>query len=113
MHQEAYIQLAIFYGGLSAFLVGAVVYALRLQRRVTVKIVPVASQAIRTESPNVHDRKLYFELMDRARVASGYVQMALGEHQALARHPELMTLYREVVGKLEDLHQAAGTLGNP
>jgi hypothetical protein len=34
----------------------------------------------------------YFELMDRTHIASNYVQMALGEHPVLAKHPELMAL---------------------
>jgi hypothetical protein len=41
------------------------------------------------------------------------VQMALGGHPALTRHPDLMPLYREAVDKLEDLYQAAGRMDKP
>lgn len=65
------------------------------------------------ESPDADANELLSEFVDRAHVASNYVQMALGGHPALARHPELMTLYREAVDKLEDLYQAAGRMDKP
>lgn len=48
----------------------------------------------------------YFELLDRAHIASSYVQMALGEHPVLNKHPELMELYTAAVDNLEKLYQA-------
>ena len=48
----------------------------------------------------------YFELLDRTHIASNYVQMALGEHPVLAKHPELMALYVAGVDRLEALYQA-------
>jgi hypothetical protein len=50
----------------------------------------------------------YFELLDRTHVASTYLQMALGGHPGLARHPELRALYEAAVDKLEELYQAVG-----
>lgn len=50
----------------------------------------------------------YFELLDRTHIASSYVQMALGEHPVLAKHPELMALYESVVNGLEELYQTVG-----
>ncbi len=50
----------------------------------------------------------YFELLDRTHIASSYVQMALGEHPLLAKHPELMALYEAAVDRLEELYQAVG-----
>ncbi len=52
----------------------------------------------------------YFELLDRSHVASSYLQMALGDHPVLLRHPELMALYEAAVDKLEDLYQAVGQI---
>jgi len=52
----------------------------------------------------------YFELLDRAHIASSYVQMALGEHPVLDKHPELHVLYEEAVDRLEALYQALGSL---
>lgn len=52
----------------------------------------------------------YSELLDRAHIASAYLQMALGGHPVLARHPRLMALYEEAVDKLEDLYQGVGQL---
>ncbi|MEQ1661894.1 MAG: hypothetical protein ABL877_04285 [Thiobacillus sp.] len=48
----------------------------------------------------------YHELLDRTHIASSYVQMALGEHPVLARHPELMVIFDNAVGRLEELYQA-------
>ncbi len=48
----------------------------------------------------------YFELLDRAHIASAYVQMALGEHPVLNKHLELMELYTAAVDNLEKLYQA-------
>lgn len=50
----------------------------------------------------------YFELLDRTHIASGYLQMALGGHAVLAKHPELMALYEAAVDRLEELYQAVG-----
>lgn len=50
----------------------------------------------------------YFELLDRTHIASSYLQMALGQHAVLARHPELMALYEAAVDRLEELYQAVG-----
>ena len=50
----------------------------------------------------------YFELLDRAHIASSYLQMALGDHPLLAKHPELNVLYEEAVARLEALYQAIG-----
>jgi hypothetical protein len=52
----------------------------------------------------------YFELLDRAHIASSYVQMALGDHPVLAKHPELQGLDDEAVERLEALYQAVGKL---
>jgi ribosome-binding factor A len=52
----------------------------------------------------------YFELLDRVHVASSYIQMALGEHPVLLKHPELQAFYDEAVKQLEDLYQALGNL---
>lgn len=52
----------------------------------------------------------YFELLDRAHIASSYVQMALGEHPVFAKHPELQVLYDQAVDQLEALYQAVGML---
>ena len=52
----------------------------------------------------------YFELLDRAHIASSYVQMALGEHPVLDKHPELQEIYEEAVDRLETLYQAVGAL---
>lgn len=113
MNQAAYIQLAIFYGGLSIFLVGTLLYVLRVSRRGKVKNISIINKTGRTECSDPLNRELYLELMDRAHVASTYVQMALGGHPTLARHPELMALYREAVDKLEDLYQVAGRMDKP
>lgn len=48
----------------------------------------------------------YFELLDRTHIASSYLQMALGQHAVLARHPELKALYEAAVDRLEALYQA-------
>ncbi len=48
----------------------------------------------------------YFELLDRAHIASAYVQMALGDNPVLTAHPELMALYTDAVDRLEELYQA-------
>lgn len=50
----------------------------------------------------------YFELLDRTHIASSYVQMALGDHPTLIRHPELKALYEAAIDRLEDLYQAIG-----
>lgn len=50
----------------------------------------------------------YSELLDRTHIASSYLQMALGEHPVLARHPELMAFYETAVDQLERLYQAVG-----
>lgn len=50
----------------------------------------------------------YHELLDRTHIASSYVQMALGEHPVLARHPELMVIFEDAVDRLEELCQAVG-----
>jgi len=52
----------------------------------------------------------YLELLDRVHIASAHVQMALGEHPVLLKHPDLMKLYDEAVDKLETLYQAVGQL---
>ena len=61
---------------------------------------------MRKVEANVVNHGHYFELLDRAHIASNHVQMALGEHPVLARHPELMALYSAAVDKLEELYQA-------
>jgi hypothetical protein len=63
-----------------------------------------------TASNNGLNRGHFFELLDRTHIASRYVQMALGGHPVLARHPELTALYEEAVDRLEDLYQAVGRL---
>lgn len=63
-----------------------------------------------TNSTNGINRGHFFELLDRAHIASTYVQMALGGHPVLARHPELAGLYEEAVARLEDIYQAVGRL---
>jgi hypothetical protein len=50
----------------------------------------------------------YFELLDRAHIASSYVQMALGEHPVLTKHAELKAIYEQAVERLESLYQAIG-----
>lgn len=110
MNQATYIQLLIFYGGLSILLVGALLYALRVSRRGKARSISITTKVHRTESTDALDR---FELTDRAHVASAYVQMALGGHPTLAKHPELMALYGEAVDRLEDLYQAAGRMDKP
>ena len=50
----------------------------------------------------------YFELFDRAHIASSYLQMALGDHPVLAKHPELRAFYEGAVENLESLYQAVG-----
>lgn len=50
----------------------------------------------------------YFELLDRTYIASSYLQMALGQHAVLAKHPELKALYEAAVDRLEELYQAVG-----
>lgn len=62
------------------------------------------------ESKKEINRHHYFELLDRTHIASSYVQMSLGGHPVMARHPELMALYEEAVDRLEDLYQAVGRL---
>lgn len=69
-----------------------------------------AGRSGRNGSNNKISRGHYFELMDRSHIASSHVQMALGGHPALVKHPELMRLYQEAVDRLEDLYQAAGLL---
>lgn len=54
------------------------------------------------------DPSHYHELLDRTHIASSYVQLALGAHPVLARHPELMALYEATVEHLETLYQAVG-----
>lgn len=92
------------------FLIGALVYTLKVARREKAKLIAIAKEAAKTQADDGLSRELYFELMDRAHVASSYVQMALGEHPVLARRPELMSLYRDAVDKLEDIYQAAGRI---
>jgi hypothetical protein len=60
----------------------------------------------KTESKGGTNPGHYFELLDRTHIASSYVQMALGEHPVLAKHPELMALYQAAVDRLEGLCQA-------
>lgn len=112
MSKAAYIQLAIFYGGLSVLLAGALLYALRVSRQDT-RAIPITNKVGETGSTDVLNRELYFELTDRAHVASIYVQMALGGHPVLTRHPELMALYQEAVDKLEGLYQASRSMDKP
>lgn len=69
-----------------------------------------ADRSGRNGSNNKISRGHYFELMDRSHIASSYVQMALGGHPTLIKHPELMRHYQEAVDRLEDLYQAAGLL---
>ena len=69
--------------------------------------VSLMTEESRTEEPDVN-RGHYFELLDRACIASSYVEMALGDHPALARHPELQRMYDEVIDRLESLYQAVG-----
>jgi hypothetical protein len=52
----------------------------------------------------------YFELLDRVHVASSYLQMALGDHPVLARHPELAAKYEAAVERLEEIYQTLGSL---
>jgi len=61
-------------------------------------------------APTNIDASHYFELLDRAHVASNYVQMALGDHPVLSKHPELMAIYEDAVDRLEELYQAVGRL---
>jgi hypothetical protein len=56
------------------------------------------------------NRGHYVELLDRTHVASSYIQMALGDHPVLAKHPELQSLYEEAVDRLEALYQAIGKI---
>lgn len=106
------IQLLIFYGGLPIFLGVGLLYALKVSRRGKAKSLPVT-----TKPPNALNHELHAEFVDefadRVHVASAYVQMALGGHPTLARHPDLMALYREAVDKLEDLYQAVGRMDKP
>lgn len=111
MNNEAYIQLAIFYGGLSAFLVGAVAYSLRVSREVKRAVISNTSEAHRAVSPCVVNDDLYSEFRERAHLASSQIQTLLGDDPVLARNPELMSIYREALEKLEDLDQAAGRMG--
>lgn len=62
------------------------------------------------ESETELNKGHYFELLDRAHVASSYVQMALGEHPVLTKHCELQALYEEAVDRLESLYQAVGRM---
>lgn len=61
----------------------------------------------KTETSDVNPGH-YFELLDRTHIASAYLQMALGEHAVLTKHPELMALYEAAVDRLEELYQAVG-----
>lgn len=54
------------------------------------------------------DPSHYFELLDRTHIASSYLQMALGKHPVLARHPEFIALYEAAINHLEALYQAIG-----
>lgn len=56
------------------------------------------------------NRGHYFELLDRTHMASSYVQMALGDHPVLGKHPELQSLYEEAVERLGALYQAIGKI---
>lgn len=56
------------------------------------------------------NREHYFELLDRTHIASSHVQMALGDHPVLLKHPDLRVLYEEAVERLESLYQAIGQL---
>jgi hypothetical protein len=53
-------------------------------------------------------REHIHELLDRTHIASQHVQMALGDHPALAKRPEWKALYDEAVDKLESLYQSIG-----
>jgi hypothetical protein len=55
----------------------------------------------------------YFELLDRVHVASSYLQMAVGEHPVLQKHPELNALYEQAVDRLEQLYQSLGGRDEP
>ena len=50
----------------------------------------------------------YFELMDRAHVATLYLEAALGDHPALRQHPEFKRLYDAAIESLAALYQAVG-----
>lgn len=60
------------------------------------------------ENDNEINSGHYFELLDRTHVASRYLQLALGDHPVLARHPEFMALYEAALDRLESLYQAVG-----
>ena len=53
-------------------------------------------------------REHIHELLDRSHIASQHVQMAIGEHPALASRPDWKALYDEAVDKLESLYQSIG-----
>jgi hypothetical protein len=52
----------------------------------------------------------YFELLDRTHIASSYVQMAIGDHPVLTKHPVLNAIYEQAVEQLESLYQAIGQI---
>jgi hypothetical protein len=52
----------------------------------------------------------YPELLDRVHIASSYLQMAIGDHPVVLKHPELNVIYTEAVDRLESLYQAIGQL---
>lgn len=52
----------------------------------------------------------YIELLERTHIASSHLQMALGEHPVLLKHPDLNSLYNQSVEALEELYQAIGRL---
>ena len=52
----------------------------------------------------------YIELLDRTHIAASYLQMSLGEHPVLLKHPDLNNLYNQSIEALEELYQAIGKI---
>ncbi len=60
------------------------------------------------DSPEPLNPGHYFELLDRAHIACNYVDMAMGDHPVLKKHPELQAIYDEAIDRLSNLYQAVG-----
>jgi hypothetical protein len=52
----------------------------------------------------------YFELLDRTHIALLHLEMALGDHPVLDKHPQLKEIYEQAVERLAALYQAIGQL---
>jgi hypothetical protein len=52
----------------------------------------------------------YFQALDRAHVASLYLQTVFKDDAVLARHPKLAALFDRAVDSLEQLYQDIGQL---